>query len=144
MMEQSLKMFKEDKLRLENAKKQARAIETERIKLEAELEHLKRQENEILEKCKELGYQNKEELAQALVSKMTLLNQTINRLDALMSGKSVSFDDTNVDDVLPEEMSLDVKSDSTLEDKDITQMDDLPFDDDNLNLDDMNFDDLEF
>lgn len=150
-MEQSLKMFKEDKLRLEQAKQKARAIETDRIKLEAELEHLRRQENEILDKCKALGYNSKEELAQALVNKMTLLNETINRLDALMSGKSVSFDDTNVDDVLPEETVLEPKTESlAIEDMDLTDIDSLAFDEENetldldINLETMDFSDLEF
>ena len=102
---------KAGKKKLESLKAKAHEIDMKRVKGEAALEHLRAQEHEVMETCKKLGYQNADELREALASKMAQLTTILEKLE-----QQTSLDETFALTNSEDDETFEFEMESTIDD----------------------------
>lgn len=116
---------------LKNYKQQGRLIENDRLTAQAQLNQLHLHEKEILEQCKSLGYQSRDELNAAISDKMEELNETLEKLNRMLRGEIVTYEQVQAEKVV--KLQSEVKQEEptielTMEETESTPMFDFSFD----------------
>lgn len=116
---------------LKNYKQQGRLIENDRLTAKAQLNQLHLHEKEILEQCKSLGYQSRDELNEAISDKMKELNETLEKLNRMLRGEIVTYEQLQAEKAANIQVQVEQEAPTiefTMEDEESTPMFDFSFD----------------